>query len=382
MRTLLSLSLTLLLTGCGSAPSGSTAGDAGSQLDASRDAARADGPSIDAHDAAPADGRGEATAPTDGNAPPTGSAALLSYIRGLSSKTGRHVLSGQHSNYWDSNPMDQFAGSIPSATIGSTGLTPAILGTTLSESEIPLGLAGSAEDGVSLSNAWLAAGGIVHVSLWPGNPQTGGSQDDVTLSASELLMPGTASYKSWQTYLAAVAKQLTQIKGPLLLRPFIELNGGWFWWGVENFTSAQFIQLWQGMHDYIVGQGVTNVLWVYNVNTGQGNYTSYYPGDTYVDVVSMDSYPPTSGDASMYTDLQTLGKPIIYSEIGVEQAQPQPATFSGDYNAIREMIEASFPDVVGTVVWCQNWALSEQNGAAGFLGDPSIVNLTDLPSGP
>ncbi len=312
-----------------------------------------------------------------------GAAALLAYLEGLPTGTSDRLLSGQHSNYWDSNQLDQFTGTMPSVTIGTTGLTPAILGTTFSASDIPnFGLDGSAEDGVTLTNSWLAAGGIVQLSLWPGNPQTmDGNQGDLTLSASELLTQGSASYNNWQGYLAALTAKLQQLDGPILLRPLIEINGNWFWWGTENFTAAQFIQLWQQMHDYVAGQGVTDVLWVYNVNSGEGNYTAYYPGDAYVDVVSLDSYPPTSADTATYSALQTLGKPIIYSEVGVEEAVPEPGTFTGDNSALLSTIETNCPDVAAVIVWCQNWALSEQNGAAGFMGDPWIVNRNALPVG-
>ncbi len=309
-----------------------------------------------------------------------GTTSLLSYLEGLPTGTANRMLSGQHSNYWDANPLDQFAGSMPDVTIGSTGLTPAILGTTLSAHDIPnYGLQNSAEDGVSLSNAWLAAGGIVHLSLWPGNPQTlSGNQADLTLSASELLTPGSSSSDNWHSYLASVVTKLKQLQAPVLFRPFVELNGGWFWWGPENFTAAQFIQLWQEMHDYLVSEGVTNVLWVYNVNTGAGNYTSYYPGADYVDVVSMDAYPPSSSDAAMYAALKTLGKPVMYSEVGCAS---DPGDFTCDNGTLLATVEATCPDVAATIIWSQNWALSEQNDAVGFLGNSWIVNRPDVPSG-
>ena len=75
-------------------------------------------------------------------------AALLNYVTGLTNDS-RHILVGQHSGYWDSNPM-----AIVSAVFSQTGTYPAILGTTL-------GIAGTQEDGVALSNQWLAKGGIV-----------------------------------------------------------------------------------------------------------------------------------------------------------------------------------------------------------------------------
>ena len=46
------------------------------------------------------------------------------------------------------------------------------------------------------------------------------------------------------------------------------------------------------------------MLWVYNVNSGAGNYTQYYPGASYVDIVSWDSYPVEAGDP-VYPALMT-----------------------------------------------------------------------------
>lgn len=73
------------------------------------------------------------------------------------------------------------------------------------------------------------------------------------------------------------------------------MNGTWFWWGARDKTK--FINLWKYMYNYFTyTKGLNNLLWVYSANwewtTAQDFYLVdyYYPGDAYVDIVSMDYY--------------------------------------------------------------------------------------------
>jgi mannan endo-1,4-beta-mannosidase len=298
---------------------------------------------------------------------PVATEALLTYLKGLPVST-KHVLSGQHTSYWSSNPMDYV-----DAVSRQTGRNVAILGTALALSD-------SSEDGVRLSNQWLAAGGVVLVSLWPVDPFSRRNDNDRGLPFSNLTTPGNAAYQAWFAYLDSIAAQLRQIHGPVLFRPFVELNGNWFWWGGQ--PTAQFVTVWQQMHDYLVKtKGLTNLLWVYNVNTGSGNYAAYYPGPTYVDIVSMDSYPPSAADVPMYNALLALGKPIIYAEIGPNSNNSAVAPFSADSSRLLAQVKAEFPQVVAVVFWCQNAGIPKQNGAAALLSDPAIINRSELPPG-
>jgi len=312
-----------------------------------------------------APGRGTTT--VSAAAPPTAT-ALLAYLDGLPGSS-RHVLSGQHSSYWNSNPLDYVQ-----AVTAQTGKTVAILGTTL-------GISGSSEDGVRLSNQWLSAGGVVLLSLWPVDPFTGKQDNDRSIPISNVTTPGSAASKAWFAYLDGIAAKLRQIRGPVLFRPFVELNGNWFWYGRQ--PTAQFITLWQQMHDYLVTtKGLTNLLWVYNVNGGQGNYAEYYPGAAYVDVVSMDSYPPSAADVPMYNALLALGKPIIYAEVGPTIADNSKIVpFSADNSLVLAVVKKDFPKVVAVVIWCQNSGLPRQKGAAELLSDPAVINLSDLAPG-
>ena len=295
-------------------------------------------------------------------------AALLTYLTGLSGDS-RHILTGQHTSYWDSNPLDDVQ-----ALYSQTGTYPAILGTTLS-------MTGSPENGVTLANQWIAQGGIPLVSLWSDDP-AGGTYNSAYSGSnfSDIYTPGNAVNTAWNAYLDNIAAQLKQINGPVMLRPFVELDGNWFWWG--NQPTAQFIALWQyTWHRIMVTDGVTNALWIYNVNAYSGNYTAYYPGSAYVDIVSWDSYPPTSGDSTWYNALVGLGKPIILAETGVLSSDNSNVTpYAGDTNGLLQTVKANFPKVVAVVVWCQNAALSEQQGAESFMTDPAVLSLSDLPS--
>jgi mannan endo-1,4-beta-mannosidase len=304
---------------------------------------------------------------TSSSSSASGSAAsLLNYLNGLSGQT-KHILSGQHSSYWDSNPLDY-----EQAATSQTGKTVAILGTTS-------GQEGSTENTVSLTNSWLAQGGIPLVSWWPLDPFTGQADNDRSINFAQLTQPGTAAYIAWYKLLDAQIAMFKQIKGPVLYRPLLEMNGNWSWWGDQ--PTAEMITVWQQMHDYFVSQGVTNVLWVFNVNSWTGNYTQYYPGAAYVDVVSWDAYPPTSGDPT-YTALASLGKPVMLAETGVEGANNNAvAPFSGDNSQLLATVKANFPKVIALVIFCQNWALSEQNGAAALMNDPATIAMSDLPSG-
>ena len=75
--------------------------------------------------------------------------------------------------------------------------------------------------------------------------------------------PGnTAGYQDLLTDLAFAADQLSYFAGydvPVLLRPYHEMNGDWFWWGGK--TPGSYQQLWQIMYNYLVNtRGLHNLI--------------------------------------------------------------------------------------------------------------------------
>ncbi len=75
---------------------------------------------------------------------------------------------------------------------------------------------------------------------------------------------------------------------PLVFRPWHEMNGGWFWWGKDNCTPDELVQLFQLTVDYIRDSGVRNVLYCWSPDTYF--LKEYYPGDEYVDILGLDIY--------------------------------------------------------------------------------------------
>ncbi|MGC2462751.1 MAG: glycosyl hydrolase, partial [Steroidobacteraceae bacterium] len=290
-------------------------------------------------------------------------ASLLAYLNGLSGQS-RHILSGQHTNYWDSNPMD-IVTPIPS---GSGGKQVAILGTSNDWTGTGVeGLNPTASNGfVTLTNAWLAQGGIVLVSQSPKSPLANGEP------YADVHTPGTAAYVKWHSFLDEQIAKFKQINGTVIWRPFIELNGKWSWWVPDqNQDQADFKIIWQQMHDYFAANGVNNILWLFNVNDwdSSADVTAWYPGSAYVDLVSLDAYPPgAKGDTPVYDALVATGKPVMYAEVGVHSSNNSSVSqHSYDTSTILATINANFPKIFAVVIWCQNYALPLQEGESAFM---------------
>jgi mannan endo-1,4-beta-mannosidase len=81
---------------------------------------------------------------------------------------------------------------------------------------------------------------------------------------------------------------LKKLSFPLIFRPLHEMNGNWFWWGTDNCTPKEYINLFRLTVDYLRGNGVNNLLYAWSVNVDAA--FEFYPGDNYVDILGLDSY--------------------------------------------------------------------------------------------
>lgn len=308
------------------------------------------------------------------SSPTSSTSCLLAFINGLSGQT-RHILAGQHSNYWDKNPLD-----IVTPISAATGSQVAILGLTNFWTGTASTDYGTApESFVQYANGWLAQGGIVLVSQSPLSPLSSGE------AYSDVHTPGTAAYIKWHAFLDKQIAKFKQINGTVIWRPFIELNGKWSWWvSNQNQYQADFKLIWQQMHDYFAANGVTNVLWLFNVNDWDSgaDVSAWYPGNAYVDVVSLDAYPPNAkGDAPVYDALVATGKPIMYAEVGVHNSNNSIISqLTYDNSSLLAIIKANFPKIFAVVPWCQNFALPLQLGESAFMSDPAVITLSDVPA--
>jgi mannan endo-1,4-beta-mannosidase len=104
---------------------------------------------------------------------------------------------------------------------------------------------------------------------------------------------------------------------PIVLRPFHEHNGGWFWWGAPYWScqdviaeprvtgQAAYRLVFQMLVDRLRNElGLDNLLIAYSPGStlDESDYLAGYPGDAYVDVLGIDYYYAADGDFARLTD--------------------------------------------------------------------------------
>jgi mannan endo-1,4-beta-mannosidase len=155
---------------------------------------------------------------------------------------------------------------------------------------------------------------------------------------SELLRPGSTLNNRWCAQVDVIAgylKQLRDARVPVLLRPYHEINGGWFWWNGRKGKDGS-AALYRQLFDRLVNHHkLDNLIWVWNASPpatapgGPGPYADFFPGLEYADVLSADVYGEFKPE--YYDGLVALaaGKPVALGEVGtvptpeVLKAQPK-----------------------------------------------------------
>jgi len=183
-------------------------------------------------------------------------------------------------------------------------------------------------------------GGMISISWHINNPLTDGDAWDVkTPGVVTSILPNGKNHKKFLDWLQKGADFLKTLKTadgtkiPILFRPWHEHTGSWFWWGQNNCTTDEYIQLWRMTHDFFDNQGLNNLLYAYSPGTeGAGDiYMERYPGDEYVDLLGLDGYHRDNekGVESFSKSLNTIlaflteegkkrNKPIALTETGLE----------------------------------------------------------------
>lgn len=149
---------------------------------------------------------------------------------------------------------------------------------------------------------------------WYNNFYTEGT----TFNLSSAIQPSSRDYKLLIRDIDAIAKQLARFNDtPILFRPLHEADGGWFWWGASGPEPCK--ALYHLLFDRLTRtHGLNNLLWVWNSKVPE-----WYPGNDFVDVVSVDVYADKGDHSSQiaeYRALQNLTgnspKPIALGEVG------------------------------------------------------------------
>jgi mannan endo-1,4-beta-mannosidase len=250
-----------------------------------------------------------------------------------------------------------------------------------------------------------AMGIICCLSFHEPNPSTGGSYKDTTMDLADIL-PGGDDHDAFVAQWAGAADKIRQMKRadgspvPIVLRPFHELSGNWFWWGSDT-DKTEFIALWQWLVTYLRDtQGLHNILYVYNTDkiSTKAQYLDRWPGDDYVDIVSCDVYMADSSTASTLTVplgivigvSQEKGKPAALAETGGSNNGMGGSTLDAWWTTkvLKPLQDAGMFNKIAYIAGWANWGTSQYHipypgsskaaDFATFLNSDNIFLLDDL----
>lgn len=217
-----------------------------------------------------------------------------------------------------------------------------------------------------ISTAWIA--------------NTAGAKPDLRQLTSSI---GTSTAKA--RYLRAVARAVAYIKqlpanAPVVFRPWHELNGSWFWWGVDKSnptrSEAGIRALWA---DTIarVKSACPNVIsgWSTGLSWDADELYGYPTTGVVPDVVGTSLYSDAMqlAHAGDYAKLVSTKRPLLLFEAGpLTDAPGWPAA-----NLLAGL--AQMPLFSGWVSWHGNYSLLEMSGSAQVLANAQVVNRDRLP---
>ena len=211
----------------------------------------------------------------------------------------------------------------------------------------------------------VSSRGLMPMITWqPFDYSFGVSQPNYSLAK---IADGT--YDAYITQWAQGAKAYGK---PFYLRFAHEMNGNWYPWGygVNGNASGQYISAWKHVYALFQQVGITNARWVWSPNVagrGKGggtvssSFSSFYPGDAYVDWVGMDGY--NWGTSQSWSSWQTLSavfgstygtlskmtsKPMMIAETASAEAGGNKASWIT--TGLSSTVASSYPRIQA-VIW-------------------------------
>lgn len=190
---------------------------------------------------------------------------------------------------------------------------------------------------------------------------------------------------SADAYLKAYAEGVKSYGKEVWLRPFHEANGDWYDWGIAKSgagnTNQTLIDAWKHVVTIFRELGVTNVKWVWTTNatnSGSATYTGWFPGDDWVDMVSIDGYNWGTAQSwsswqsftqvftPAYTALAVSKKPLFIAEFSSSEQGGNKAQWITDM--FRD-IPSKFPRIFALMWFSQSksaeadWAVNTSDAA-------------------
>lgn len=109
----------------------------------------------------------------------------------------------------------------------------------------------------------------------------------------DLVTDGGRLNLAWKFRLDGYAVYLEYLKTngvQVLFRPLHEMNQRAFWWGGRRGSEGT-AKLYRLTRDYLAGtKGLTNLIWVWDMQDMSRDFEEYDPGDAYWDIFAFDVY--------------------------------------------------------------------------------------------
>lgn len=135
-------------------------------------------------------------------------------------------------------------------------------------------------------------------------PNGAGSSWDVQalsvngLNAVKSILPEGENHEMFNNWLNILSDYFLTWKDdngrliPFVFRPWHEHSGNFFWWGTSRCTDEEYAELYRYTVTYLRNKGLHNILFAYNTDKvfSQEQYMQGYPGDEYIDMLSLDWY--------------------------------------------------------------------------------------------
>lgn len=175
----------------------------------------------------------------------------------------------------------------------------------------------------------------------------------------------TEEYKAFikeLNHIAGVLRHFYEMKKPILFRPFHEADGSWFWWGSKGVEYAA--ELYKLTYNYLVNEkGLNNLIWVWNS-------IGAYPGDEYVDIISVDIYNAKDDNDDIYIDKynELLEKVSKYKLVALAECDKIPSL---------ELLKENHYPYVYYMTWSKEFCLTEKYNSnyklKAFYNDKNVI---------
>jgi mannan endo-1,4-beta-mannosidase len=195
-----------------------------------------------------------------------------------------------------------------------------------------------------------------------------------------VLTPGSKENALWLADVRAMAKTLHKLRDAgvvVLLRPYHEMNGGWFWWGKQE----KLPELWDALYDELVGrEKLDNLIWIWSVDRDAPDAAKYFPKRHKPDMVGTDMYEndaDTPKFAAAKANLAKLSEtaPFAVTETGkapgakvLDEVNPAYVLLWGDHLNVNWTWNGDCPQC------------NKPEQVAAFIKLPRIVTLDEIPA--